>query len=190
MTKKAKLAILLPLALLLVVSCGVFFVYDAAKGLVLSTWYQPKVTSNFQHDFEPINPRLFNDYGITFEQRSSEEDCEPTSGYPSGGKSVFTCSMYARTNVVADEVFVKKWRGTSPELEKYLLSEGWRKENKAQPIDEILDNFNRNGSIAVHYLKEHGQISCRLTFGWVMPETPNHLDVNEVCEMYHRTWGW
>jgi hypothetical protein len=182
MSKRAKLAILLvPLAAL----CGVLFVHDAAKGLVLSTWYRPKVTSNFNHDFDAINPRLLN-YGITFEQRNTKKDCDARSGYPSGGKSVFTCSIYARTKVVADEAFVKKWRQTSPELEKYLLSEGWRKENKDQPLNEILDNFNRDSSIAVHYRKAYG---CRLTLSWVLPETPNHLDVTEVCEVAQRTWG-
>jgi len=183
MPKKAKLAILVPLAFLFVVTCGVFFVYDAAKGLVLSTWYRPRVMSSFKHDFETINPRLLNDYGISFKQHNTKKDCDARSGYP----GVFACTVHTRTKVVADEAFVKKWRQTSPELEKYLLSEGWQKENNDQPLNQILDNFNRDSSIAVHYRKAYG---CRLTLSWVSPETLNHLNVTEVCEVSQRTWGW
>lgn len=42
----------------LVILGGVLFVYDAAKGLVLSTWYRPRVFDSFKQDFEAINSHL------------------------------------------------------------------------------------------------------------------------------------
>lgn len=193
MPRKAKVATiitLLLLLLLLVVIAGVLLVYDTAKGAVLSLRYNSKVSSHFKQDFDAINPRLQNDYGIVFGH--NDKDCGSRSGYSSAGTYIFTCTNSVRAEpVVADEAFVKKWRETSPELERYLLAKGWQKEwNQHQPINEILDKFNNSSSIGVNYAKRHGKITCRLSLTWLRPETPNHLIADEVCEMSQRTWGW
>lgn len=175
--------------LLLIIASATLFAYDAAKGFVLSVWYGPKVTSHFNDDFGTVNPRLHDD-GIHFEGSDSKKNCGPTSGYPSGGRYIFTCAMYERATVKADEAFIEKWRKNSPGLEKYLLSDGWQKEwNQKQPIDTVLDSLQNSSSIQVNYVKIHEDTVCRLTLGWIQPTTPNHLTVDEVCEMSRHTWG-
>lgn len=187
-----KLKIIVAVAALLVVISGLLLVYDPVKGVPLSLWYGPKVTNSFNRDFNDINPRLANDYGIYFDDHNRQKDCGPTAGYPSSGKAIFTCSITVRANpVVANEAFIKQWQKSSLDLEQYLLEKGWQKEwNKAQPIDEILNNFTNDTSIGVNYVKRHGKITCRLSFSWLMPQTPNQLTIDEVCELSQRTWGW
>jgi hypothetical protein len=182
---KKRTKILIIGAGLFAVVIGVLFLSGTVNRAYLPLKYRSQVASNFKQDFDPVNPRLQQDYGIEFKQ-TPEPDCD--AGYYSASRYIFGCQQTQRAEVVADDTFIAKWKQTSPAFERSLLASGWTKVwNEKQPIDEILDNPQNDGSIGVNYTKTHGKMTCTLTFMWVQPSTPNYLNADETCEVYQRT---
>lgn len=170
---------------------GLLLVSDLAKGAMLSLWYRPQVNYRMEHTFDTLNTKINDDSGVLINNADLLKDCNPSSGYPSGGKAIFTCT-YGITpiKVEATNNFIDTWRGMSPMLEKYIIADGWKKGwSQTQRIDTILNDFRSSTGVGVDYNKQYGSIECSINFSWIQPQTPNVLTINEQCAVVSETWG-
>jgi hypothetical protein len=135
-------------------------------------------------EFTEVNDHIRKEYGFVYKIAKPEAVSCYDSHDALGNKNPDSCSISNQAEpVTADDAFIRHWRTTSPALEQWLLQHGWQKTwNAKQPIAEILDRPQNDGSIGVNYIKSQGEVTCTLSFMWVQPYVPNQLNSTEMCD--------
>lgn len=144
-------------------------------------FYHKGVSKTFDRELGPINEKL-NQYGFTVNEQSRKDECwKEASSYQwfyEGFRQTVKCMKYQQSNTLGySNELSQKWEQTSPQLEQFIIENGWEKQHdQNQKIDEIL---NPKQSIGVNYTKRKGKIGCRLTiFNF---KNPGGVRFSESC---------
>ena len=158
-------------SVLLVVLAGLYLARGWIRGSVVPAYakifYKPKVETAFKNDLAPINQRL-KAYGLVFSIVGQNECWSGGNALFQGFSETVPCIKLMDSNqITPSDSYIANWRATSPQLEQYLLANGWHKEYfAAQPIGTIFDVPNYTGTIQVNYSNSHGKLVCDLSISY------------------------
>lgn len=175
--------------MLLILLFAAFLLRGWIRGFVIPAYvnhfYKEGVDKNFDREFSPLNHKLA-DYGFTFNHPADVHD-ECWKGdsvfYQGLGETVPCLKTQSSDQRSFTSSFINQWKRSTPELEQYLLSNGWHKEwNDKQPITEIYNNPSNDASVGVVYSKMDGKTRCEVSifYNAFSPDLEKTF-VNESC---------
>jgi hypothetical protein len=143
--------------------------------------YRPSLENHFKKDFTPINNQL-QVLGITMLSPNHDVCGNESAQYEGFSESVYCSQSAVNNQFTISSDFKHHWQKQSPNLQRYLETNGWKHYNPKQDVPTFFYNQGFDSTIGISYSKQHGSANCSLDILFNTSDPPRDAaSVSEGC---------